>query len=194
MLRGASPKGILGYRLSQRKSMNRKGIFFAWWSFIGLALVLLLQLATFFPFPMEFDRMFGIIWILGIAMFVPLFLVFPLMWQSLISNPLATLRAIPIWAGAIAIIAFVYGAHSNETVISLAINQGKPTVQNGQFVLTTKGKPPEVISDHEYYELNRRWIRGWTGFQVFIYTVLSLYFLVRILRSRPQIMGPSPTS
>jgi hypothetical protein len=170
--------------------MNRKGIFFACWSFIGLALVLLLQLATFLPLTLEFDRMFIVIWALGVAMFVPLFPVFEVMRKNFWSAPLSTIRSIPIWAGAIAIVALVYGARSNETAISLAMDKGKPANQNGQFVLVNKGQPAVVISKDEYDDLNRRLTRAWSGFHVFGYTVPSLYFLVRILRSRSNTSGP----
>lgn len=173
--------------------MNRKGIFFACWSFIGFFLALLLQVATFLPLPMDFGRMFFVIWLLGASMFVPLFPVHSFVKQYFWYAPLATLRSIPIWAGAIGVAAMIYGVYTQQTVSTLYFRTGWPAVQNGQFIRTIHSNPfsgqprnnrTEVIAEQEYYELNRALIRGWSGMIFTIYTLLALYFLVRILRSR----------
>jgi len=161
-----------------------------WLAATGLLLALIVHGLTFLPLNVAIEE-FPVIWLLHVGLFVVCIPFFFSVMQAARSGLIRSWWSVfPWWAIGVIIAAMIYtGANFTSSFVEPS-KQGKPEIQNGQFVLVSPGQTVHAISEQEYYLRKNYNVRGFSGHWIFFYLIPTLYFWFGV-RPRPSSMRPT---
>jgi len=161
-----------------------------WFAATGLLLALIVHGLTFLPLNVAIEE-FPVVWALHLGIFVVCIPFFLSVMKAARSGLIRSWWSVfPWWAIAVIIAATIYtGANFTFSVVE-APKQGKPEIQNGQFVLVSPGQTIHAISEQEYYLRRNYSVRGFSGHWIFFYLIATLYFWFGI-RAQPSSTSPT---
>jgi len=163
-----------------------------WLAATGLLLALIVHGLTFLPLNVAIEE-FPVIWALHIGVFV---VCIPFLFSVMKAARSGLIRSwwsvFPWWAIGVIIAATIYtGANFTFSFVEPS-KQGKPEIQNGQFVLVSRDKTIHAISEQEYYLRKNYNVRGFSGHWIFFYLIATLYFWFGVRTQPSNKTSPVP--
>jgi len=159
-----------------------------WLAATGLVLALIVHGLTFLPLNVAIEE-FPVVWVLHVGTFVVFVSVFFSIVRAIRSSLVVRWWSVfPWWAIAVIIVAGINMGFTSS--FADPSKQGKPEIQNGQFVLVSPSQIIHPISEQEYYLRRNYRVRGASGHWTFFYLFATLYFWFGV-RPQPSNVGSS---
>jgi hypothetical protein len=156
-----------------------------WFAATGLMLALIVHGLTFLPLNTAIEE-FPVIWVLHLGIFVVFIPFFLAVMKAARSHLIRSWWSVfPWWAIGVIFAAGIYLGANFTTSFVEPSKQGKPEIQNGQFVLVSREKTIHTISEQEYYLRRNYNVRGFSGHWIFFYLIPTLYFWFGV-RTQPS--------
>ena len=147
---------------------------------------------TFLPLNVAIEE-FPVIWLLHLGLFV---VCIPFLFSVMKTARAGLIRSwwsvFPWWAIGVIMAAMIYtGANATFSLVE-PYKQGKPEIQNGEFVLVSRDKTIHAISEQEYYLRKNYNIRGFSGHWILFYLIATLYFWFGVRSRASNKTSPVP--